>query len=233
MIWGRRLAPQASPYRVDMLVIRCAPGGVDVKNQATWQHPIESERSAMNLRRMVVMAIAGAFNVALVFSQTGCNFGKPRFITNPLSYAEQEAAILEVVPIGTPREAAVKQLEDAGIVGSFGVNDSIFYCDLWERSDGLRWHVNVALLFDQSSKLYKTRPAESDTGLISGSVPSNATARPDSAQEAAEANRNGLGVQQRIPVTENNREDSTQQLPDKASSGRTPTNRSGERSPFR
>jgi hypothetical protein len=30
---------------------------------------------------------------------------------------------------------------------------------LWNRPDGQRWHIDVALLFDQSGKLYQTRAA--------------------------------------------------------------------------
>ncbi len=204
-----------------------------MKMQTNCQDRIENDRLRLQSRRMAGLVIAWTCSVAWAVSLIGCNFGKPRFIASPLSYTEQEAAVLDVVPIGTPREAAVKQLKDAGIVGSFGVNNSIYYCDLWERPDGLRWHVNVALLFDQSGKLYKTRPAESDTGTVSSSAPSSRTARPDSAPEATEANLNELGAQRQIPVEESTREDSTQQPQDAASVDRVPTNRSGERSPFR
>jgi hypothetical protein len=75
-----------------------------------------------------------------------------------------------------------KKLADAGIDGSFGVSDSVFYCDVWRREDGNRWYINVALLFDESGRVYKARPAQAATGVM---LPSEATAVGGSSAGAA------------------------------------------------
>jgi hypothetical protein len=81
----------------------------------------------------------------------------------PLSAAEQQQAVLEIVPRGTSRAEAIRRLKEAGIEFSPGRKDSIYYLSLWTRSNGQRWHINVALLFDPAGNLYATRPADSAT----------------------------------------------------------------------
>lgn len=78
----------------------------------------------------------------------------------PLPIAEQTAKILEIAPLGTAREEAIKRLDDAGIIGNFstGSSKSTYYCDIWPQDDGLRWHINVVLLFDENGTLYGTLP---------------------------------------------------------------------------
>ena len=98
---------------------------------------------------------------------TGCHWGTLGTVTaSPLSYAEQEKAILTLTGIGMPREEAIRKLTEAGIEGTSGISDSVYYCDLWKHDDGANWHLNVALLFDQSGTLYKTRPAQAETGVL-------------------------------------------------------------------
>lgn len=80
----------------------------------------------------------------------------------PLVFEEQSKEILKIAPLGTQKEQAIRQLEEAGISGEFSSSPSIFYCDLWERESGNRWHLNVALLFNEAGELYKTRPAQAD-----------------------------------------------------------------------
>ena len=72
-----------------------------------------------------------------------------------------------MIPVGTPREAVVERLSKAGIEGTFGTSDSIYYCDLWKRETGERWHLDLALLFDEQGKLYETRPAQSEVAVMS------------------------------------------------------------------
>jgi hypothetical protein len=97
----------------------------------------------------------------------GCSApGKP-LIESPLSYSQQQQAVLDVVPRGTSRGEAEKRLRAAGIEFTPGGNGSIYYLTLWNRADGTRWHINVALLFDAAGKLYESRPADSATGLVS------------------------------------------------------------------
>src|SRR5262249_74615 len=95
----------------------------------------------------MVAAIAGA----------GClSPGKP-LIESPVSFSKQQQAVLDVVPKGTSRGEAEKRLRAAGIEFTPGGNGSIYYLSLWNRRDGTRWHISVALLFDSAGKLYESR----------------------------------------------------------------------------
>jgi len=97
----------------------------------------------------------------------GCSApGKP-LIESPLSFSQQQQAVLDVVPRGTSRGDAEKRLRAAGIEFTPGGNGSIYYLSLWNRPDGSRWHISVALLFDSAGKLYESRPADATTGLVS------------------------------------------------------------------
>ena len=96
----------------------------------------------------------------------GCRLGTRSITPCPLTYSDQELAILKVVPLGTTRNQAIKKLSEAGLHGTFGISKSVYYCDVWNRNKTERWHVNVALLFDQAGRFYKTRPAQSETGVL-------------------------------------------------------------------
>lgn len=98
----------------------------------------------------------GGLAVALICS--GCQTMPPSLVSCPLPAAEQASRIEEIVPLGTTREDAISRLKKEGIAGNFGEAESIFYCDIWNRSDSERWHINVALLFDDDGKLYALRP---------------------------------------------------------------------------
>lgn len=101
------------------------------------------------------LRLAGCLAILLA---TGCRMTPSLgLVACPLPTTEQVAEIRRIAPLGTSREETMKRLKDAGIIGNFGQNQSIFYCDIWER-DGERWHINVALLFDDSGNLYATRP---------------------------------------------------------------------------
>ena len=96
----------------------------------------------------------------------GCQLSTPRFEKNPLSYSQQEDAILEIVPKETDRDVVVEKLARSGIQGNFSpVSKAIYYCDTWEREDGKRWLMDVALLFDESGKFYATRNSQAQTGI--------------------------------------------------------------------
>ena len=96
----------------------------------------------------------------------GClSFPRP-IMPSPLSYSEQEKELLAIVPKGTRREEALRRLAAAGIEGSFGISHRVYYCDLWNRSNGERWHINVALLFDDTGKFYRTQTAECDVTTV-------------------------------------------------------------------
>ena len=89
----------------------------------------------------------------------GCQMTpSPGLISCPLPAVEQTTRLLEIAPMGTARDEVMKRLKDAGVRGNYGQNESIFYCDVWERSETERWHINVVLMFDNEGKLYRTRP---------------------------------------------------------------------------
>lgn len=119
----------------------------------------------------VVMAVVGAW-------VAGCQMTPaPGFVNCPLPVVEQTLQVLEIAPLGTARDEAMKRLKTAGIGGDFGENRSIYYCDYWKRSDRESWHINVVLLFDEQGKLYKTRPDLTETGRTSAGGASELPAR--------------------------------------------------------
>ncbi len=95
----------------------------------------------------------------------GCAVGcqmtpAPGLVTCPLPVSEQTARILDIVPLGTSRDDAIKKLDEAGVIGNFSTGDSksTYYCDVWQQDKDERWHINVVLLFDEEGILYGTRP---------------------------------------------------------------------------
>ncbi|OYW15945.1 MAG: hypothetical protein B7Z55_14490 [Planctomycetales bacterium 12-60-4] len=89
----------------------------------------------------------------------GCQLTPAPGLTNcPLPVNEQVHEILQIVPLGTSRDEASQRLTKAGFAGNFSENQSIYYCDIWDKGEGVRWHINVMLLFDEQGKLYATRP---------------------------------------------------------------------------
>ena len=105
----------------------------------------------------------------------GCHFFGKKKISEPLPYLKQVAEIQEIVPVGTPREEAVRKLEEAGVQGDFSASrKTIYYCDLWNRKNGERWPLNVALLFDGQGNFYRTRHSDFDgdfTGVAARATP--------------------------------------------------------------
>jgi hypothetical protein len=105
--------------------------------------------------------LARSSALALV-ALAGCASLSTQIVPCPLTYSEQIKEVLTVVPKGTRRDDALQKLSAAGIEGSFGISRRVYYCELWTRPDGSRWHMNVALLFDETGKLYKTQTADCD-----------------------------------------------------------------------
>lgn len=103
--------------------------------------------------------------VSLAAFAAGCTSPGTRLIESPLSVDEQQRAVLAIVPEGTSRDEAERRLKAAGIEFAQGGNGSIYYLSLWNRTDGERWHIKVALLFDSQGKLYQTRSAESSIAV--------------------------------------------------------------------
>lgn len=117
----------------------------------------------LGLRAGDRLALIALFSVAV-----GCQLTPaPGLVECPLAVTQQAAEVVRVAPLGTPRDDVMQRLKDAGIRGNFGENESIFYCDVWNRDSGERWHINVVLLFDTAGRLYATRP-----DLAAGSSPS-------------------------------------------------------------
>ena len=112
------------------------------------QHRSASKIGARILRYMLA---------ATLVLNAGCRLWNGRRISNPLSYQQQVAEIRKIVPLGTPRGTAVTLLKKSGIEGDFGeVGSTIFYCRIWNRKNGERWHLQASLLFDHDGKFYST-----------------------------------------------------------------------------
>jgi hypothetical protein len=112
----------------------------------------------------------------------GCQLTSDIAYTSP-SHAEQNRAVLEIVHNGMTRQQAVDALTREGVQGSFGVSESIYYCDAWDRGDSHHWYLDVALFFDLSGRLYKVGSSQLDSGSATDTSPSHAelsgNARPD------------------------------------------------------
>lgn len=125
----------------------------------------------------------------------GCVGISRPIVACPLTYSEQEKEILTVVPKGTRREDALRRLAAAGVEGSYGISRRVYYCDLWKRPNGERWHINVALLFDDTGRLYKTQMAEADITAVpdgksqSGGGPADTASKSSSTASADATNR--------------------------------------------
>ena len=133
---------------------------------------------------------------AIMGAIQGCASSPGRIIDSPLSTEQQQQAILELVPIGTSRAEAEKRLHDAGVSVTPGANQTICYIALWNRENGDRWEMDVALLFDREGRLYRARPASATTDPelmqlknTGGSAPQEATATSGSGWQPAGAPR--------------------------------------------
>lgn len=108
---------------------------------------------------MPLSRIHRLLSLAAMLVLSGCATSSPLIVPSPVSTDEQQAQILKLVPVGTPRDAALETLRREGIDVQQGASSTIYYCDLWKRPDGSRWHLDVALLFDREGRLYRTRSA--------------------------------------------------------------------------
>jgi len=91
----------------------------------------------------------------------GCVGPQIQAVRCPLDDKELNKKILEVAPVGTPRDEAVKRLNDAGISGAFGSEHSGFgkdyyCCQKWHRPSGETWRISLLVHFDKSGKLSET-----------------------------------------------------------------------------
>lgn len=113
--------------------------------------------------RLVALILA----VALV---AGCNLQNPPPVAEP-TWEEQREAILDITPVGTPRDDVATRLANAGVQFTCSGEEpeyhpdlrcSMFYCHRWSLGDGKIWPLDVALLFDESGNLYKIRRSSAD-----------------------------------------------------------------------
>ncbi len=126
----------------------------------------------------------------IALTMTGCVGLNRTIMPSPLTYSEQEKEILTIVPKGTRRDEALKRLAAAGVEGSYGISHRVYYCDLWNRKNGERWHINVALLFDDTGRFYRTQVAESDVSVVPNEKPEKggSTKPPAGASDTAPVN---------------------------------------------
>jgi hypothetical protein len=112
----------------------------------------------------IIAAVAAAAGISYL---GGCaSMMDYAIVACPLTYSEQVKELLVIVPKGTKRDEVLRRLAKAGVEGNFGSSRRIYYCDLWNRSNGEKWHMNVALLFDDSGKLYNTQVADSEVTAV-------------------------------------------------------------------
>ncbi len=122
--------------------------------------------------------VAWALSVSVA---AGCQMTPaPGLVTCPLPVAEQTAKILDIAPLGTPRDEVIKKLDKAGVIGNFSTGDSksTYYCDVWQQDKDERWHINVVLLFDENGILYGTRPQLASAITERDAVPTTPPADP-------------------------------------------------------
>jgi hypothetical protein len=148
-------------------------------------------------------ALLLAAGLAATFA--GCASSGARLVECPLSSEQQQQAVLEIVPRGSTRADAERRLKEAGIEYSPGRKNSIYYLSLWNRQDGKRWHLNVALLFDAQGKMYQTRAGDSITEPLVGDA--------DVASPAPASSRNFYGAAAAATNTAASRDDELKNVP--------------------
>lgn len=122
-------------------------------------------------RRVCLALLIHLCSCGALLAFAGCHMAGSGYRPSPISSTQQRQEIEKLAPIGTSRSEVERRLKDAGIEVTPGVSERIAYCDLWNRTGGERWVLNVALLFDEAGNLSETRPAQSETGIFTGNLP--------------------------------------------------------------
>jgi hypothetical protein len=133
------------------------------------------------MRRQIVTLVAV---LLIALPSAGCSSVGRAIVPCPLPFADQEKAILAVVPKGTRRDSLLRRLQTAGIEGSFGISQRVYYCDLWNRPDGQRWQMNIALLFDENGVLYRTQAADCNITAVRDTPGNTSSEQQPTAQPA-------------------------------------------------
>jgi hypothetical protein len=83
----------------------------------------------------------------------GCQF------SNVASFPDQQTALMEIAPIGTPREEVARKLKEAGVSyqPSPPPDPGVFYCESWEMPNGERFLMASEILFDSEGRLLEIR----------------------------------------------------------------------------
>lgn len=152
----------------------------------------------------------------------GCRLGVSRVVPCPLAAADQKTALLKIAPLGTPRDEAIQKFNKAGIEGSFGISETVYYCDFWNRPNGERWKLDLSMLFDQSGQLYAIRA----TSFFAGTSSANAA----NGSAGIEDRKNPVGRLQTEPDAGPTGLSST--VEDSVGTGDRNSVRSGRRTPF-
>jgi hypothetical protein len=134
------------------------------------------------MRRQIVRPLAA---LLIALASLGCSSVGRAIVPCPLTYADQEKEVLALVPKGTRREEVLRRLHAAGIEGSFGISQRVYYCDLWNRPGGQRWQMNIALLFDENGILYKTQVGDSQFTAERDTQKAGASAQEPASQQPA------------------------------------------------
>jgi hypothetical protein len=87
----------------------------------------------------------------------------PQTVRCPLEDAALTKKILEVAPIGTPRDETIKRLNEAGIAGAFGTEHTLgkdyknyYCCQIWRQPHGEVWRISLLLHFDNAANFCET-----------------------------------------------------------------------------
>jgi len=85
----------------------------------------------------------------------------PQMVRCPIADADLTKRIVEIAPIGTPRDETIQKLRSAGIDGAFGTEKSAigkeyFCCRSWQRPNGEVWRINLLLHFDKAGNFSET-----------------------------------------------------------------------------
>jgi hypothetical protein len=139
----------------------------DPPTSATIFQPFAPSRSPFAGHLMSVRSRISAFSRCIVAGAilmsvaAGCVGPQIQAVRCPIDDKELNKKILEVAPVGTPRDEAVKRLTDAGIRGAFGSEHSGFgkdyyCCQAWRQPNGEVWRISLLLHFDKSGNLCET-----------------------------------------------------------------------------
>jgi hypothetical protein len=138
-----------------------------------------------NLRPWLPTALVMAWLSCVI---AGCQTMSTALVPCPISTVEQATKIQEVARLGMNREQAIAALKQAGITGTFGTAQSIYYCDTWSQSDKEQWIINVQILFNEQGQVYAYRP---DPKAIAAEPPGTATAA-KKPKQVASAKQSGI-----------------------------------------